>query len=87
MNEDIATLSSWLAVFTGEMIQVVVEADGAAVFTVGADHMGMEQARQMVASAAASRAPSRLQTRMLTKPPATTPGCQAANSEPLRQSV
>jgi hypothetical protein len=53
MNGDIDSLSSWLALLTGEMIYATVETDGTIVFTVGANRMGLEEARRLVAEAAA----------------------------------
>ena len=57
MNGDIDSLSNWLALLTGEMIHVTVEADGTIVFTIGANRMGLEDARQFVAAAAARGTP------------------------------
>ena len=52
MDGEIVTLSNWLALLTSQMVNVVVEADHTIVFTVGANRIGMEEARQLVASAA-----------------------------------
>ncbi len=74
MNGDIDSLSIWLALLTGEMIHVTVETDGTIVFIVGANRMGLEEARQLVADAAARGEPQRLQAVMFAERRAAAPG-------------
>lgn len=57
MIGDIDSLPIWLALLTGEIVHVTVEADGTIVFIVGANRMGLEEARQRVADAAARGEP------------------------------
>ncbi len=52
MNGEIVTLSHWLALLTGEMVNVAVEADGTVVFVVGANRMTVEEVRQLIAGTA-----------------------------------